>query len=294
MRQRFKRCLEVGRIILNPPGLGGSAPPERRVKDNAPYLLRHPLRRLVILCLLLAGSVARAQTGKIDLLLIAADDALLQPLVQRLAQPQTETHAAWTFWSGTLAGKSVLLVRSEGDPLNAVAATALAVRLHPPRLIVTYGTARPHDPALQAGDVVVSASFAAFDGMVSPHLGAGEGSHPLQWQKLPHMLMGAGEKETTFEVFPADTRASSIALALKPTRGRVVSGVLGSANQVNREADRVAWLHATWHTSTEDGESAHIAGCAALLGIPVIGMRVVDGTDAEAADFALRFVEAWP
>jgi adenosylhomocysteine nucleosidase len=252
------------------------------------------MRRLVLFSVLIVAAAARAQTEKVDLLLIAADDALLQPLVQQLKQPQTETHAAWTFWRGTLAGKSILLARSEGDPLNAVAATTLAVRLHPPRLILTYGTARPHDPALQTGDIVVSASFAAFDGMVSPHLGAGEGSHPLQWHPLPHMLMGPEEKERTLETFPADTRAAAIALALKPARGRVLSGVLGSANQVNREADRVAWLHGTWHTSTEDGESAHIAGCAALLGIPVVGVRVVDGTAAQAADFALNFVEAWP
>ena len=56
-----------------------------------------------------------------------------------------------------------------------------------------------------------------------------------------------------------------------------------SANQVNREADRLAYLRAQWGTSCEDGESAHIAGCALLLRTPVIGLRVIDGTDGEAA-----------
>jgi len=251
------------------------------------------MRRLAVFCLLVLAVAAQAQTEKVDLLLIAADDALLQPLVQRLVQPQTETHAAWTFWRGTLAGKTVLLARSEGDPLNAVAATTLAIRLHAPRLIVSYGLARPHDPALHAGDIVVSERFAAFDGMYSQQIAPGGDSHPLQWGKLPHLLMTAGEKETPAESFPADAPALSVALALAPAHGRVLRGVLGSANQVNREADRVAWLHTAWHTSTEDGESAHIAGCAALLGVPVLGIRVVDGTAADAADFASRFVEAW-
>ncbi len=39
----------------------------------------------------------------------------------------------------------MVLTRTEGDPLNAVAATTLAVRRYSPKLVVTYGTARAHD-----------------------------------------------------------------------------------------------------------------------------------------------------
>jgi adenosylhomocysteine nucleosidase len=248
---------------------------------------------LLPLFLFAATAAMPVRADPVDLLIVGTDDAALQPILQKLAQAQTETRAAWTFWRGTVAGKSVVLARSEGDPLNAVAATTLAVHLHPPRLIIAYGTARAHDPALHAGDIVVSTSFAAFDGMFSLLLGPGEGSRPAQWEKLPHLLMTAGEKETAAESFPADASALALALALAPAHGRVVRGVLGSANQVNREADRIAWLRSTWHTSTEDGESAHIAGCAALLGLPVIGVRAVDGPATDAADFVLRLVEAW-
>jgi adenosylhomocysteine nucleosidase len=250
------------------------------------------MRTIVILWLLAAATLG-AQTEKVDLLLIAADDALLQPIAGKLVDSKMESHGAWTFWRGTLAGKTVLLARSEGDPLNAVAATTLAIRLHAPRLIVSYGLARAHDPALKAGDIVVSESFAAFDGMVSPPTGLGQGIHSLQWTQLPHLLMTPNEKETPASAFPADPAALAVAASLAPGDVRVLRGVLGSANQVNREADRVAFLRTSWHTSTEDGESAHIAGCAALLGVPVIGMRVVDGQAGAAADFALRFVEAW-
>lgn len=248
--------------------------------------------RLFLLLLVLA--LPRLSGAEpVDLLLIAADDATLQPLLTKVTAVQIETHAAWTFWTGKLAGKSVVLARSEGDPLNAVAVTTLAIRLHPPRLVAVYGTARAHDPALQPGDVVVSRAFAAFDGMVSPITAPEGGSKPLAWSKLAHPLMTAGERETYTDNFPADASASAIALKLPPVRGRVVAGVLGSSNQVNREVDRIAWLRTQWQTSTEDGESAHVAGCAALLGVPVVGFRVVAGTAAEAAAFALGFVEAW-
>ena len=232
------------------------------------------------------------RAAPVAVLLAAASDAELQPLLARLTGARTEKRAAWQFWIGTLDGRPVVLTRTEGDPLNAVAATTLAVRRYAPKLVVTFGVARAHDPALRPGDVVVSGSFAAFDGMVSPPLEPGAGSNALGWFKLEHLLMTAGEGETRLELFPADRPALAVAQKLTGGRGRLFTGVLGSAHQANREADRIAWLHAQWGTSTEDGESAHVAGCALLLGVPVIGLRVVDGTEGEAAGLALKFMEA--
>jgi len=223
--------------------------------------------------------------------LLAATEEELQPLLAKLGNSRTETRAGWQFWLGTLAGKQVVLTRTEGDPLNAVAATTLAIRRYSPKLVLTFGSARAHDPALRAGDVVLSREFAAFDGMFSPHRDPGDGTAPLAWHKLNHPLMTPGERESRQERFPAD--AASLAVAEKQTapRGRVVSGILGSAHQVNREADRIAALRAQWGTSTEDGESAHVAGCALLLGVPAFGVRVIDGQPGEAAQFILQLVE---
>ena len=249
--------------------------------------------RPLLIFSLLVGLGPRLAAAPADLLLVAPDDATLAPVLKKLEGARTETRAAWTFWFGQLHGKSVVLTRTEGDPLNAVAATTLAVRRYQPKLIVVFGTARTHDPALRAHDVVVSEIFVAFDGLISPPTGLGGGSDALKWMKLPHPLMTKGERETPTPAFPADAAALALARTLATPQGRVISGVLGSANQVNREADRIAWIRAQWGTSTEDGESAHIAGVGQLLGTPVIGFRVIDGTPEEAAEFALKFVEAW-
>ncbi len=248
------------------------------------------MKRPVLLVLLLFATVAPC-VGSVDVLL-AATDAELQPLIAQLESPHTETRAAWQFWTGTLRGKKVALTRTEGDPLNAVAATTLAIRRYVPRLVVTFGLARPEDPSLRSGDVVVSGSFVALDGMISPPRKPEAGSNALAWHKLAHPLMASGEVENYSEHFPADPAALEVAKNLSAGRGRLVIGVLGSANQVNREADRIAWLHAQWGTSTEDGESAHVAGCAQLLGVPVIGLRIVEGTDGEAAALVMKFLEA--
>ncbi len=246
------------------------------------------MKRVAFALLLLATGLRAAP---VDVLLEAATDRELQPLLARLANAQTKRRAAWQFWVGTIAGKTVALARTEGDPLNAVAATTLAIRRFSPGLVVTFGSARAHDPALRPGDVVVSGGFAAFDGMVSPRRELGAGSNALAWHKLAHPLMTSGEIENYTESFPADGAALEAAKNLAAGRGRVVVGVLGSANQVNRESDRIGWLHVHWGTSTEDGESADVAGCARLLGVPVIGIRVVDGSEGEAAVLVLQLLE---
>jgi adenosylhomocysteine nucleosidase len=268
--------LDVGCSMLN---VGCSA---RRLRPAG-------TRALHLFCLALFAAALPARAA--DILLAAATDAELQPLIRRLVDARAETRAAWTFWTGTLAGRSVVLVRTEGDPLNAVAATTLAIRRHSPRLVVTFGSARAHDPALRSGDVVVSKAFVAFDGIISDPLPLGGSVKPLAWKRLPHAVMTPGEKENYQVEFPADPGALATATKLKPARGKLVTGVLGSAHQVNREADRLAYLHQQWGTSTEDFESAHVAGCALLLGVPVIGLRVVDGTPAESAALALQFLE---
>jgi adenosylhomocysteine nucleosidase len=247
-----------------------------------------PLQLIVGYIFLLLATALPAAPAEV---LLAASEAELQPLLARLTDSRTEKAAAWQFWTGTLAGKSVVITRTEGDPLNAVAATTLALRRYTPKLVITFGPARAHDPALRPGDVVVSDSFAAFDGMISPHRDLGAGSTSLTWHKLAHPLMTAGEKENRQERFPADPTALAVAGKLSVPRGRLVTGVLGSAHQVNREADRVAWLREQWGTSCEDGESAHIAGCALLFGTPVLGLRVIDGADGEAAALVLKLLE---
>jgi adenosylhomocysteine nucleosidase len=249
------------------------------------------MKRLGLAFLLLASGLRAAPAA---VLLAAATAAEMQPLLDRLAGPKTEQIAAWQFWTGTLDGRPVVLARTEGDPLNAVAATTLAIRRYQPRLVVTFGPARAHDPALRAGDVVVSGKFAAFDGLFSHPAPVGGGSAPLTWERLPHQLSAPGEKEIAAFTFPADAAALQGAKNLTHPPGRVVVGVLGSANQVNREADRIAWLHREWGTSCEDGESAHIAGCAQLLGVPVIGVRVIDGAPGDAAGLVRQLLEALP
>jgi adenosylhomocysteine nucleosidase len=237
--------------------------------------------------------VPASAVAKVDLLLAAAGEAELAPVRAKMSGVTETTATSWTFWSGALAGKSVVLVRTEGDPLNAVAATTLAIRRFEPALVVSYGIARPHDSALKAGDAVVGEKFVAFDGFISGHRGVGEGTKLGDWKKLPHAPISRGEVETYTESFPASDAAKAAAMGLNVSGGgRVLAGVLGSAHQINREADRVAWLRTTWGTSCEDFESAHVAVTAKLFGVPAAGIRVIAGAEADEKAMAMAQAKA--
>jgi adenosylhomocysteine nucleosidase len=245
----------------------------------------------LLFLLVLVWPVLRAENA--EALLAAGSDAELKPLLAQMTGVRIERHAAWTFWLGQLGGRKVVLTRTDGDPLNAVAATTLALRHYSPRLVVTFGAARAHDPALHAGDIVVATRFAAFDGMVSPVTPLDGGSNALKWVALPHLLMVRGGRAEPVMNFAADATAAAMAREVAARQGHAIEGVLGSANQVNREADRVAFLRTQWGTSCEDGDSADVAGCAQLLGVPVVGWCVIDGADGAAAALVPPFLEAW-
>ncbi|HEY4302029.1 MAG TPA: 5'-methylthioadenosine/S-adenosylhomocysteine nucleosidase [Candidatus Didemnitutus sp.] len=252
-------------------------------------MIRRFLAAAAFLFLIPAG----LHSAGVDVLLVGADDEELKPVLAQMSGAAEQRIVSWTFWSGTLAGHPVVVLRAEGDPLNAVAGTTLGLRHFSPRLVVVFGSARAHDPALAPGDLVVAREFAAFDGMISRVTPEDGGSDPTKWIALPHLLMEPGEKPVPQMRFPADNTALAVASRLHPARGRTAAGVMGSAGQVNREADRIARLRALWGTSTEDAESAHVAGCARLLGVPVAGWCVVDGTAGEAGALVVPFLKEW-
>ena len=113
--------------------------------------------------LFFAAGVSHAEP--VDVLLAAANDAELQPLIRQLESPHTETRAAWQFWTGTLARQTGRAHPHGGRPAQRRG------RHHPGHSPLrarssSSPSARraPHDPALQPGDLVVSEKFAAFDG----------------------------------------------------------------------------------------------------------------------------------
>lgn len=208
--------------------------------------------------------------------LISETDTEVSPLRTHLVDSKQVTIASWSFWTGKIGAHEVVLSRCDPGPLNAVAATTLAIRHFKPSLVVSFGTARAHNPDLHPLDAIVSRLFVPFDGFVSKRRELGEGSDPAQWRKLPHPMMTPGEKEAYTESFAADSDALAIFTRVPNPKGRTTAGVVGSAHQINQEADRRVELHAAWKTDCEDFISAHVAACASLFQVPAIALRVIE------------------
>jgi adenosylhomocysteine nucleosidase len=223
----------------------------------------------------IAVSVAGA-APRFDLLVQGAGDAELQPLLAVLEGRKDVQIGAWTFWTGKIGDKSIVLSRTGTGPINAAAATALAIREFEPGAIISQGSAGAHDPSLQINDIVVSETCTDF---------------------------GAPEEGTVR--FASDFKLIAFALRMRNPRGRVVQGNVGSASQVNRETDRLKWLRQKYGTDSEDRESAYAAGVAAAMNVPFVAIRTISESayrrpEAETApaqssvEFVLAFIQQVP
>ncbi|MFN0166286.1 MAG: 5'-methylthioadenosine/S-adenosylhomocysteine nucleosidase [Bryobacteraceae bacterium] len=235
--------------------------------------MRIPLLTLVLCC----GVVAAAP--RFDLLVQGAVDTELQPILAALQNKKQVQIRAWTFWTGRIGRKSVVVSRTEVGPINAVASTIIAIERFRPGAIVNQGTAGAHNPSLRLWDIVVSEKATDYGAFKSVHGDQGQGVQLERWTPIPHRLRINGLDLIEFRSFPADSKLADAALRVPYRRGRVLKGNIGSAYQFNRELDYIAWMHKTFGTDTEDMESAFVAGAAAAMGVPFVAIRIVSDSE---------------
>lgn len=212
------------------------------------------------------------------LLLQAAIEDEIAPVVRAFDSYDVSDVGAWRFWKGEIAGRSVVLSRTDEGPLNASAASALGIHVFRPRAVINYGIAGAHNPELQKGDLVIGKAAVDYSGFRSSPAEKGAGIDCGRWTPKPHKIRTAPDVVTPFLSFPADADLLRIAQTIPYEGGRVVFGVLGSALQFNLEVDRILWLRETYGTDSEDQESAFCAGVAAAMSVPFLAVRVISDT----------------
>jgi len=252
------------------------------------------IRGLVIVCVLTFSPTPLSPTtlaqsrpeasAPIDILVQGAVDWELQPLLAALEDKQQIQLASWTFWRGKLGGKSVVISRTEVGPINAAAATTLGILTFRPRLVINQGTAGANDPQLKVYDIVVGESAVDYGAFRSAPARAGEGSQMSRWSPMSHRLRLEGKEPVEFKAFPGDEAARRVALGTKYTRGRVRTGVIGSAFEYNREVDRLLWVRKTYGTSSEDMESAFAAGVARGFNTRFLAIRIISDSEFNAPE----------
>ena len=266
---------------------------------------------------LLAAAVAavacangRASPAVRPLVVQGAMDAELRKLVSALDGPSETQIGGWTFWSGTLAGYPVVVSKTMKGMSNAAAATALAAERYHPVAIINQGTAGGHHAELHVLDIVLGVESVNLGAIKTPFRAAGAGIKADEWMPLDLMRSegsaGMDPRALTMRRLRADERLLDVARRVRSsyTRGRVLDGVIGSADVWNSELDRIARFHREFGTSVEEMETASAAQVAASFQVPFLGIRVLSNniTDGEAYDrsageacqeFVLKVVQAY-
>jgi adenosylhomocysteine nucleosidase len=220
-----------------------------------------------------------AESAPVDIVVQGALDSELQPLLAVLEDKREIQLAAWTFWCGKIAGRSVVISRTEVGPINAVAATTLAITHFRPRLVINQGTAGANDPDLKVFDIIIGESTVDYGAFSSAPAKAGEGVQLSRWSPMPHRLRLDGRGRVPFERFPGDEEMMKTALATKYGHGRLLPGVIGSAFEFNREIDRLLWVRKTFGASSEDMESAFAAGAAVGFKTRFLAIRIISDSE---------------
>ncbi len=236
-----------------------------------------PLRVVMLAVSLFASTLPAAD--RYDLLVEGAVDFELAPLLDSLQGKQQVQIGSWTYWTGRIGTKSVVIARTEQGPINAAASTALAIDAFHPGAIIDQGTAGAHNPDYQLFDIVLGANTTDYSGYKSDHKDAGAGIDVTQWTPMPHTLRIDGRESKVFKSFPGDAVLLAVAREASYARGKLRVGNIGSAYAFNRQIDFARWARKTYGTDSEDMESAYAGGVAAGMRIPFLAIRIISNSE---------------
>ena len=211
-------------------------------------------------------------------------DGELEPLIEAVGRPRPRVIDGFSFWEGEIGGTPVVVSRTEVGMVNAAVATTLLVREYSPQVIINQGTAGAADPALRVGDIVIGTASAPFGSFRTPPRKLGEGIDLSSWEILPRLLR-VGEERVRFTQFEADPGLVAAALATPYEGGRLVEGIVGSADEWNREVDKLLWAQKTFGIVSEDMESASAHQVAEIYRIPFLAVRIISNSEHHAPEF---------
>ena len=117
---------------------------------------------------------------------------------------------------------------------------------------------------------------------------ADQGIDPRKWHNFEVTMRlrdnGRLVEHTSFAGDP-ELVGRTLGMADRYQHGRVVAGIIGTADEWNRQVARINWLHQTYNTAAEEMETASAALVAEAYKVPFVGVRVLSNTDIHGEEF---------
>ena len=244
------------------------------------------LAAIVVAVSVIGGNHVFAASTERPIVIQGAMDVETQFLIKQLVGVEEVSFGGWRFFKGSLEGYPVVVAKTEVGMTNAAASTLLAIEKFNPSAIINQGTSGGHDPKLHRYDIVLGETSVNFGNFRTNHGDTGKGVKPEEWIPMTLSINVKGESKE-FKHFDGDLTLLKVAESAIATytHGKVVKGVIGSADQWNRELDRIKWIHTTYKTSAEEMETASAAQVAEAYGIPFLGIRILSNTEIHDEGF---------
>ena len=241
------------------------------------------MKKLMIGLFLVSSSLF----AKEIILVQGAMDIETEYLIKSLSNPVKEQVASWTFWKGEIGDKIVVVSRTEIGITNASAATTLGITKYSPDLIINQGTAGGHDPKLHAGDIVLAEKIVNIGAVRTERKEYGvpvDDKDGIFFEDVQRIRNFEGNT-VDYPYFSSDEKVMKTAKNIDYKNGSVVVGTIGTADQWNRELERIKFIHERYGTSAEEMETVAAAQVAKAFNVPFMGVRILSNTDIHNEDF---------
>ena len=209
--------------------------------------------------------------------IIGAMDCEIEHLVSCL-ENKTETEACgYSFYSGVLCGRQVVILKCGVGKVNAARGTQLLIDRFAPGVILNTGIAGAVGPDLRVGDAVIANGLVQHDFDVTA-FGCAPG----------YLCTGADRDRPTI-ILPDKTLSDMLTKAAGQILGSasVKEGVIATGDMFVADLQKRSYLRAQFNAAAADMESAAIAQTASWAAVPFAILRVIsDNADGEAAEIS--------
>lgn len=241
------------------------------------------MKKIILGLFILTTSLFARET----ILVQGAMDIETEYLIKALSNPVKEQIASWTFWKGEIGNKTIIVSRTEIGITNASAATTIGIMKYSPNLIINQGTSGGHDPKLHAGDIVLAEKVINIGAVRTERKEYGipaDDKDGIFFEDVQRIRDSKGNT-VDYPYFSSEKKIIDIAKKIDYKNGKIVVGTIGTADQWNRELERIKFIHERYNTSAEEMETVAAAQVAKAFNIPFMGVRILSNTDIHNEDF---------